>query len=240
MSQGLIGRKVGMTSLFLEDGSQVPVTVLEAGPCKVLFKRTLEKDRYSALALGFGAVRKKPDGTARVDKPTAGRFAKLGAEPVLVTREFRVKPEEAAKVEVGAVLKADFFKKGQLVDVSGVSKGRGFSGVFKRHHMKGAARDSASSHEHHRHMGAVGQRKTPGKVWKNKRMPGRMGQYDVTVQNLAVVDVDADNNIVVVQGSVPGHDHDLVVIHPAVKGDRKKGAAHTPSAKSAKKAPAKK
>lgn len=237
MSEGLLARKLGMTSYFTDDGSHVPVTILQTGPCTVLYKRTMEKDKYSAIALGFETVRKDSSGAPRLNKPDAARFKKLGVEPAKHIREFRLKPEAAAKYEVGQQLKLDtYFKKGMLVDVAGMSKGRGFEGVMKRHHMKGAARDSSTAHEHHRHIGAVGQRKTPGKVWKNKRLPGHLGHDNVTQQNIEVVEIDLENNFVLVAGSVPGHKRDLVTIHPAVKGQPKRGSATTASTKSAKSA----
>ncbi len=223
MSQGLIGRKVGMTSVFLEDGTQVPVTVLQLGPCTVLYKRTMEKDKYSAIALGFDdAIRKDKDGAPRITKPEAGQFKKFGQAPMKVVREFRMEPADVAKLEVGTVVKADLFKKGTRVDIAGITKGRGFSGVFKRHHMKGAARDSSTAHELHRHIGAIGQRKTPGRVFKNKRMPGHMGVENRTTQNLTVVDVDVENNLMLVKGGVSGRDQQIVLVFPATKGPIRK------------------
>ncbi len=212
MSKGIVGTKVGMTQIFAEDGSAIPVTVVQAGPCVVIGKCTEADHGYSAVRVGFKAVDEKS-----LSKPEAGVFKKAGVKPMEVVHEFRLSPKEVEAFKVGDELKVDIFRRGQFVDVSGVTKGRGFQGVFKRWHMKGAARDSASSHEVHRHMGAVGQRKTPGKVWKGKHMPGHYGVERVTVQNLQVVEVDKDNNLLLIRGAVPGHRDALVEIHPSAK-----------------------
>lgn len=227
--KGIIGRKVGMTRVFTEGGEQVPVTVIEAGPCTVVGKRTLEKDKYTALQLGFGVLKEK-----QATKAVLGQWKKRGLEPRRVVKEFRVTPEEAAKFEVGQVLKAsDLFKKGQLVDVRGVSKGRGFQGVFKRHHMAGFV-DSHGTHEYFRHPGSIGQRKTPGRVFKNKRMPGHMGVEKVTTQNLMVVDVDAENDLLLIKGSVPGNKKQIVLVQiaqkPGKRGQRRMAAAGSAAA----------
>ena len=171
MAKGILGTKVGMTQIFAEDGTTIPVTVVQAGPCVVVDKATPERNEYSSVKVGF-----KPVDEKRLNKAEAGVFKKAGVPAMNVLAEFRLPPKEADALKVGDQIKVDIFHKGQFVDVTGISKGRGFQGVFRRHHMKGAARDTASSHEHHRHIGAVGQRKTPGKVWKGKRLPGHMGE----------------------------------------------------------------
>ena len=181
--KGLVGKKIGMTSVFLEDGTAMPVTVVEIEPNLVFGHRTTERDGYTALQLAVGKLTEKG----------------------------------LAEHAVGTTLTVELFKKGDRVDVTATSRGLGFAGVMKRHHMKGAARDSASSHEHHRHMGAVGMRKTPGRVFRNKRMPGHMGVDKCTVQNLKVIDVIAESNLILVSGSVPGYDSAAVMIRPAVK-----------------------
>ncbi len=217
---GILGQKVGMTRQFTENGESIAVTVVTAGPCIVLQKRTLEKEGYLALQVGFGKVghRSTKDETAmkRMGKPLAGLFQKAGAAPQRWIREFRVTPEEAAKYEIGGRIDAGLFQKGAVVDVAGTSKGRGFAGVVKRHHMAGHVQ-THGTHEYFRHPGSIGQRKTPGKVWKNKRMPGHMGVERVTVQNLVVVDSIPEKNLLLLQGAVPGANGGLVIVRPAVK-----------------------
>lgn len=218
---GILGKKIGMTSVFDADGNSVPVTIIEAGPCTVLQKRTAEKEGYSALRVAYGDIGSK---TTKVEtregrrtKPEVGVFKKASQPVKRYVREFRVSPDEVAKANVGDEIKVDLFSAGQFVDVSGISKGRGFAGVMKRHKMAGHS-ERASTHEHFRHPGAIGQRKTPGKVWKNKRLPGHMGVDNVTVQNLKVVEVVADRNLLLVKGGIPGANNALVVIRLAVKG----------------------
>ncbi len=217
---GLLGKKIGMTQTFNEAGNSVPVTVVEAGPCVVLQKRTPEKEGYSAVRVGFGEIghkSTKPETREkRVGKAQATFFKKLNQAPKRWTREFRVSPEELAKIEVGAELKVDLFKQGALVDVSGITKGRGMAGVFKLHKMAGHVQ-THGTHEFRRHPGAVGQRKTPGKVWKNKRMPGHYGVERVTVQNLEVVESIAEKNLLLIKGAIPGANGGLIIVRPAVK-----------------------
>jgi large subunit ribosomal protein L3 len=215
MAKGILGTKVGMTQIFAEDGTTIPVTVVQAGPCVVIDKATLERNEYSAVKVGYLPIEQKH--LNRVNSPEAGVFKKAGVPAMEVVREFRLEPKEAEALKVGDQIKVDIFRKGQFVDVTGISKGRGFQGVFRRHHMKGAARDTASSHEHHRHIGAVGQRKTPGKVWKGKRLPGHMGVERVTIQNLQVVEIDPENNVLLLRGAVPGHKNALIEINPSAK-----------------------
>jgi len=212
VAKGIIGTKVGMTQVFVEDGSSIPVTVVQAGPCVVIGKCTPEKNQYSSVKVGF-----EPRAEKKLSKAEAGVFKKAGVPTMNVVREFRLSPEEVEAFKIGDEIKVDIFRVGQFVDVTGTTKGKGFAGVVKRWNMKGAARDAASTHEHHRHMGAVGQRKTPGKVWKGKHMPGHLGVEQVTIQNIQVVAVDVENNLILLRGAVPGHREALVEINPCAK-----------------------
>ena len=211
MSKGLIGKKVGMTSVFTDEGNAVPVTVVDVSSCIVVGKRTPEKDKYSAVTLGFGQVREKS-----LTKAALGAFRKNGVEPRRVVKEFRVSAEEAGAMNVGEAVKADLFQKGQLVDVTGTTKGRGFQGVMKRWNFAGF-RDTHGTHEYRRHPGAIGQRKTPGRVYPNKKLPGHYGVEQVTTQNLTVVDVDAEKGLILIRGALPGHNDAIVYIRPSVK-----------------------
>ena len=218
---GILGKKIGMTSVFDGQGNAVPVTIVEAGPCIVLQKRSSEKDGYSALRLAFGDIGSKttkPETReARRTRAEVGVFKKANQPVKRFIREFRVSAEAVAGANVGDEITVSAFKTGEKVDVSGISKGRGFAGVFKRHHMAGHV-EAHGAHEYFRHPGAIGQRKTPGKVWKNKRLPGHMGVDRVTVQNLKIVDVFPEKNLLLIQGAVPGASGGLLVIRPAVKG----------------------
>jgi len=214
--KGLIGKKVGMTTVFAEDGTSVPVTVVEVTPNLVHGHRTAERDGYTALQLAHGELDEK-NAERRETKPHLGQFKKKSQKPHKRIREFRVSEKELGDFAIGSQVTVALFKKGDKVDVTGTSRGFGFAGVVKRHHMKGQARNAASAHEVHRHMGAVGQRKTPGRVFKGKRMPGHMGVEKKTVQNLTVVDVIPENNLLLVSGSVPGYDKSIVVVKPSVK-----------------------
>jgi len=208
---GLIGKKVGMTQVFGEDGSRIPVTVIDASSCAVIGKKTPEKDKYTALALGFGEIKEKSLTKARV-----GAFKKAGAPLRRHVKEFRVSPDEAAKLNVGDPVKVDLFAKGQLVDVTGITKGRGFQGVMKRWSFSGF-RQTHGTHEYRRHPGAIGQRKTPGRVYPNKKMPGQYGVEQVTTQNLQVVEVDAEKGLLLIKGAIPGHNEGIVYVRPAMK-----------------------
>ncbi len=213
MAQGLIGKKVGMTQVFTEDGTLVPVTVIDASTCVVVGKRTPEKDKYSALMLGFGEVTKEK----RLTKALLGQFKKANAPLRKVVREFRVSPEEAAKFNVGDAVKVDqLFQKGQKVDVTGITRGRGYQGVMRRWSFSGFY-DTHGTHEYRRHPGAIGQRKTPGRVFPNKKLPGHYGVEKVTTQNLVVVDVVPEKNLLLVKGGIPGHTDGIVTVRPAVK-----------------------
>jgi large subunit ribosomal protein L3 len=209
--KGLIGKKVGMTQVFTEDGSMVPVTVIDASSCTVVSKRTPEKDKYSAVMLGFGEVKEK-----RLSRAELGTFKKAGTAPRRHLKEFRITPEEAVAFTVGEAVKVDLFTKGELVDVTGVTKGRGFQGVMKRWNFRGYGQ-THGTHEYRRHPGAIGQRKTPGRVYPNKKMPGHYGVEQVTTQNLTVIDVDVEKGLLLVKGAVPGHGDGLVFVHPSVK-----------------------
>ena len=201
----LIGRKLGMTRIFADDGAHVPVTVIEAGPCPVV---QVAGDR---VQLGFETKKAK-----RTVKAMAGhvKAAALSGVP----RRLESFPFTGEAPKPGDQVTVSIFAAGELVKVSGVTKGRGFTGVVKRWGMKGAARDSSTSHEHHRHPGAIGQRKTPGKVWKGKHLPGQMGVDQVTVQNLFVAGIEAEQNLLLVSGAVPGHADGLLFVNTAAKG----------------------
>jgi large subunit ribosomal protein L3 len=218
MATGLLAKKVGMTQIFTPEGDCVPVTVLEAGPCTVLRRKTAEKDGYDAVVLAYATLDEKH--AYRLSKPELGVFKKAGTPIFRHLREVRVKDAKLlGELKAGDVLTVDkVFKANQRIDVSGVTKGRGFTGVVKKWGMKGAARDASTSHEHHRHVGAVGQRKTPGKVWKGKHLPGHYGTDNVTIQNLTVVGIEADKNLLLVSGSVPGHADGLLFVNTAAKG----------------------
>jgi large subunit ribosomal protein L3 len=209
---GLLGKKIGMTQVFGADGERVPVTAIATGPCVVLAKRTTEKDSYTAIQIGFGE--KKP---ALVAKAQLTTYAKANLKAPKLVREIRLPAEEAAKYEVGQVIKAsDVFEKGSAVDVIGRSKGKGYQGVMKRHHL-GGSRNTHGSHEFFRHGGSIGCRLTPGRVHKGKRMSGHMGDERKTIQNLELFDVLPEENIVLVRGNVPGSASGYVLIQKAVK-----------------------
>jgi len=210
MPKGILGKKIGMTQIFDESGHAVPVTVIEAGPCVVVQKRTVERDGYTALQLGFGEVPEK-----RVNKPMRGHFKAAGVKPVRYLREVRVREgEEFANLEVGSEIKADVFSAGEYVDVIGVTKGKGFAGTIKRHNFKRGPMSHGSMY--HRRVGSLGPQ-GPQRVIPGRRMPGRMGGERRTIQGLKVVRVDADRNLILVRGSVPGPRGSLVLIRETVK-----------------------
>jgi large subunit ribosomal protein L3 len=210
---GLIGKKLGNTQIFEDDGNVRRVTVIEVGPCTVLGKRTAEKDGYSALIVGLGERREK-----LVNKAEAGFFKKSGLKPVRTIRELRLPVEEVAKHEVGAVLKpSELFSVGQLVDVSAQTKGRGFTGVMTRWNFRGSATATHGTHEYQRHGGAIGTNMTPGRTLPNLKMPGQYGDEKVTIQNLRVVRVLDDKFMLVVEGAVPGHRNAVVTVRGAIK-----------------------
>ncbi len=207
---GILGRKVGMTQFFDEDNKVVPCTVIEAGPCAVLQVKTEESDGYHAVQLGFDDQKEQ-----RVTKPMKGHFAKAGAAPKKFIREIRV--EDASGYSAGQTITlADTWKVGDKVDVTGTSKGKGFSGVMKRHNFRGFLR-SHGVHEYFRHGGSIGTRLTPGHVAKGTKMPGHMGNEQVTVQNLTIAKVDAERNLLFVKGGIPGAKGGYVIVRSAVK-----------------------
>ena len=211
-SLGLLGRKLGMTQLFSDDGTVTPVTVIQTGPCTVLqVKKASGNDGYNAIQIGLGEKKKG-------NKAETGHAKKAGLEaPPQSLIEIRVAEGEIDSFEVGQKLQADMFSEGQKVDVTGTSKGRGFAGVMKRYGFAGFIR-SHGTHEFFRHGGSIGTRLTPGHVMKGKRMPGHMGSERVTVQNLKVARVDAERGLVFVAGGVPGPNGALVTVRNAVKG----------------------
>lgn len=209
---GLLGKKLGMTSIFTEAGDRAPVTAILAGPCTVVDKRTPEKHGYAALRIGFG---EKPLRTT--NEPDKGVFAKAGIAPQRFIRELRVEPSELEKFEVGKAIPLDqVFKPMTFIDIQGTSKGKGYQGVMKKHHMAGF-RATHGTHEFFRHGGSVGCRLTPGRVHKGKRMSGHMGDVTCTVQNLILIDVDNEKNLLLVQGAIPGAKEGLVIVRNAVK-----------------------
>ncbi len=210
---GLIGTKLGNTQIFLDDGEVRRVTVIKTGPCTVVGKRTPEKDGYSALRLGFGERREK-----LVTKPEAGAFKKAGVKVSRVVREFRVDSELLDRFEVGQKLgAADIFQEGQFVDVSGTSKGRGFTGVMKRYNFAGAGTVGHGTHEAKRHGGSIGMNMTPGRTFRGQKMPGQHGNKKATVLNLRIARVLPDENIVLVEGGVPGPRNAFVTVKGAIK-----------------------
>ena len=211
MIEGLIGRKLGMTQIFDEGGVVHPVTVVEAGPCVVTQIRTSDKDGYNALQLGFGLSK-------RLNKPEQGHRQASG----FMSRFLReVSADDVADFSVGQVLKADVFGDGELVDVTGTSKGRGFQGGVKRHGFHGGPKTHGQS-DRHRAPGSIGSSATPGRVFKGMRMAGHMGHERVTVQNLKVFRVDTERNLLLIEGSVPGPNEGLLIIRRAIKGNGKK------------------
>jgi large subunit ribosomal protein L3 len=207
---GLLGKKLGMTQVFADDGEAVPVTVIQAGPCQIVGTRTVERDGYSALVLGFD---EKPLRLA--NKPELGMAKANGGKPQRFIRELRLGAEEVAKYTLGQVIgPKDVFADGAPVDVEGTSKGKGFQGVIKRHHMKGMTR-SHGTHEYFRHGGSIGCRLTPQRVHKGKRMAGQMGNETKTVQNLQLFKILADENCILVRGAVPGAANEYVVVTKA-------------------------
>lgn len=202
---GLLAEKVGMTQIFGKGGVVIPVTVLQAGPCTVVMKKTTEKDGYQAVQLGFGEVDAK-----KRNKPYAGHFLKKGQKVFHFLREMRT--FHADSFEPGDTLTVGHFEAGDSVDVAGISKGKGFQGVMKRHHFAGG-NDSHGCSISHRSAGSIGQRTYPGKVFKGKRMAGRMGGKKVTVKNLKIVGVEAKEHLLLVEGAIPGANHGIVAVY---------------------------
>ena len=208
MQKAIIGKKIGMTQIFDEAGKVIPVTVVEAGPCVVSQKKTLENDGYEAIQIGFGDMKAQ-----KVNKPMRGHFAKADVAPKRTLREFRV--EDIAAYNVGDLIKADVFAAGDKIDVTGTSKGKGTAGVIKRWNF-GRLRESHGTGPCVRHGGSLGSI-DPARIFKGKRMAGHLGAERVTVQNLTVVKVDAENNLIAIKGAIPGPNGGTVMIHDAVK-----------------------
>lgn len=209
MKKGIIGKKLGMTQIFLEDGSVVPVTVIEAGPCTVAQKKTVENDGYDAVQLAFGEVKEK-----HMTKAEIGHFKKAGVEAKKHLKEFRL--ENASEMNVGDVVSADTFTAGEKVDITGITKGHGYSGAVKRwgNHI---LRMTHGTGPIHRQVGSMGANSSPSRVFKNKKMAGQYGNEKVAVLNLAVVKIDAEKNIIAVKGAVPGAKGGIVFIRDSVK-----------------------
>lgn len=209
--KGILGKKVGMTQIFDEQGEVVPVTVIEAGPCFVAQIKTVERDGYTAIQLGFEEAKSK-----HLTKPQLQHLQKSNLPALRHLREIQLAPADLAGLEEGQKLTVDLFEPGEYVDISGVSKGRGFAGVVKRHGFAGGPKTHGQS-DRHRAPGSIGACTTPGRVFKGKRMPGRMGGKRVTVQNLEVVMVDPERNLLAIKGAVPGAKNGLVEIREARK-----------------------
>ena len=208
MQKGLIGKKLGMTQLFDANGNVVPVTVIEAGPCVVAQKKTVENDGYDAVQIGYGDLK-----ASKVNGPMKGHFAKGDVAPKKVLREFRL--DDISAVNVGDIIKADVFAEGDSIDVRGTSKGKGYAGVIKRWNFS-RLKESHGTGPVHRHGGSLGVI-DPARVFKGKKMAGHLGNERVTVQNLKVVKIDAENNIIAVKGAVPGPKGGIVVLFDSVK-----------------------
>lgn len=217
--EGLIGKKLGMTQMFTEKGSCIPVTAIQLGPCFVLDVKNQERDGYSAVQLGFDARKAQ-----RLTKPEKGHFAKAGKGGFYHVKEIRCNAEELGWSEVGKELQVgDVFADGEFVDITGTSIGRGFQGVVKKFRMAGQTA-THGTHEHRRNVGSIGCCKSPGRVFKNRRMPGHMGNLRVTVQNLKVVAVKPEDNMILVKGAVPGPKEGFVMVRKAVKHYQGKAA----------------
>ena len=211
MSLGLVGRKIGMTRIFTDDGSSLPVTVLDVSNNRVAQIKTADSDGYTAVQVAFGARR-----PSRVNKAAAGHYAKAGVVAGSVLKEFTISAEQVANLKAGAVLGTDQFKVGQKVDVTGVTIGKGYAGVIKRHHFS-SNRASHGNSKSHNVPGSIGMAQDPGRVFPGKRMTGHLGDVQRTVQNLEIVRIDADRQLLLVMGAVPGSKGGDVVVRPAVK-----------------------
>jgi len=211
MSLGLVGRKIGMTRLFTDDGDAVPVTVVDVSNNRVTQIKTPETDGYAAVQVAFGKRR-----ASRVSKPAAGHFAKAGVEAGHVLSEFRVEPDQLASFKVGGQIGVDIFKVGQLVDVTGTTVGKGFAGVIKRHHFS-SNRASHGNSRSHNVPGSIGMAQDPGRVFPGKRMSGHLGAVKRTAQKLQIVRIDAERQLLLIKGAVPGSEGGGLVVHPSVK-----------------------
>ncbi|MDF2523740.1 MAG: ribosomal protein bacterial [Clostridiales bacterium] len=212
MKKFILGKKLGMTQIFTDDGLSIPVTVVEAGPCTVVQKKTVENDGYSAVKIGYVDIAEK-----KLNKPERGIFSKVKVSPKKFMKEFRA--QDADKYEIGQDIKvADMFQAGDKIDVSGMSKGKGFQGTIKRYGQKGGPETHGSMY--HRRVGSMGSNTSPARVFKGKRLPGHMGMDNVTIQNLDIVRVDAERNLLLVKGAVPGPKGALIVIKDTVKSGK--------------------
>ena len=213
MKKAIVGKKVGMTQVFTPDGRLIPVTVIQAGPCPVVQKKTVENDGYEAVQVGFDEI---PENRVKklVNKPEAGHFKKAGVAPCRKLREFRF--EDAASYEVGQVIKCDVFAEGDKVDISGISKGHGYTGAIQRWNQHTGP--MAHGSKYHRGVGSLSANSDPSHVFKNKHMAGHYGVEKVTIQNLSVVRVDAERNLLLVRGAVPGPNGGTLIVREAVKG----------------------
>ena len=212
MKKGIVGKKIGMTQIFTEDGRLIPVTVIEAGPCPVVQKKTVEKDGYEAIQVGFDAY--APNRAEKlVNKPLKGHFAKANVAPTRKLRELRL--DDCSAYNVGDIVKVDVFAVGDKIDVTGTSKGHGFTGVIQRWNQHTGP--MAHGSKYHRGVGSMGANSTPSRVFKNKHMSGHYGVDRVTIQNLTVVRVDAERNLLLVRGAVPGPNGGTLVIRDSVK-----------------------
>ena len=211
MSLGLVGRKIGMTRLFAEDGSTIPVTVLDVSNNRITQVKTPEMDGYSAVQVAFGVRR-----ASRVNKSAAGHLAKAGVEAGEIQKEFRLSATDASALSAGGVVSLDIFQPGQLVDVTGTTQGKGFSGVIKRHHFS-SNRASHGNSRSHNTPGSIGQAQDPGRVFPGKRMAGHLGAVKRTVQKLEVVRIDTERQLILIKGAVPGAKGGHVIVRPSVK-----------------------
>lgn len=209
MKKGLIGKKIGMTQIFDENGKVIPVTVVEAGPCVVTQKKTMENDGYEAVQVGFGDVK-----VSKLNKPMKGHFAKNDVAPKKTLKEFRL--EDCSAINVGDIIKADLFAEGEIVDVKGTSKGHGTAGAIKRWNFS-RLRETHGTGPNARHQGSLGACSSPSRVFKGRKMAGHYGHETVTIQNLMVAKVDAENNLIAIKGAIPGPKGGIVVIADAVK-----------------------
>ncbi|OGP64140.1 MAG: 50S ribosomal protein L3 [Deltaproteobacteria bacterium RBG_13_47_9] len=206
---GIVGRKLGMTQLFLEDGSVVPVTVVQAGPCSVIQKKVEEKDGYNALQIGF-----LPKKVQRVNRPLSGHYKKAGMGPCYYLKEFRM--ENVEGYEVGQQVDVTLFKPGDVVDITGLSRGKGFTGVIKRHGFHGSP-GSHGTHEYFRHGGSVGSATFPHHTFKGLKMPGQHGNRKATIQNIKVLDIKEDQNLILLKGGIPGSPNGFILVRFATK-----------------------
>lgn len=219
MTMGLLGRKCGMTRVFTDGGDSIPVTVIEAQPNRISQVKSVETDGYAAVQVTAGSRK-----ASRVPKPEAGHFAKARVEAGDMVAEFRLDGSEDGQYELGGELEVGLFEAGQMVDVIGTTIGKGFAGTVKRHHFRTQDASHGNSLSH-RAPGSIGQNQTPGRVFKGKKMSGHLGNVRRTVQNLEIVRVDAERNLLLVKGSVPGHAGGQVIVRPAVKAGGKGAAA---------------